>query len=117
MQRNKRAGVPMAEDERYRILVEAITDYAVYMLDSDGIVTSWNSGAQRFKGYKPSEIIGHHFSRFYTPEDQAAGLPEKALAQRAGKASSSLKGGGCARTAAGSGSKRSSMQSAMPPEI
>ena len=80
MQRNKRAGVPMAEDERYRILVEAITDYAVYMLDSDGIVTSWNSGAQRFKGYKPSEIIGHHFSRFYTPEDQAAGLPEKALA-------------------------------------
>ena len=83
MQRNKGAGVPMAENERYRILVEAITDYAVYMLDSKGIVTSWNAGAQRFKGYTPSEIIGQHFSRFFTPEDQAAGLPEKALATTA----------------------------------
>jgi PAS domain S-box-containing protein len=80
MQRNKGAGVPMAEDERYRILVEAITDYAVYMLDSNGIVTSWNAGAQRFKGYTPSEIIGRHFSSFYTPGDREAGLPEKALA-------------------------------------
>jgi PAS domain S-box-containing protein len=80
MQRNKGASVPMAEDERYRILVEAITDYAVYMLDSNGIVTSWNAGAQRFKGYTPLEIIGQHFSRFYTPEDRDAGLPEKALA-------------------------------------
>src|SRR6185295_542496 len=79
MQRNKGAGVPMAEDERYRILVEAITDYAVYMLDSNGIVTSWNAGAQRFKGYEPAEIIGQHFSRFFTPEDREAGLPERAL--------------------------------------
>ena len=87
MQRNKGAGVPMAEDERYRILVEAITDYAVYMLDSNGIVTSWNAGAQIFKGYMPSEIIGQHLSRFYTPEERDAGLPERALetAAREGK--------------------------------
>ena len=83
MQRNKGAGVPMAEDERYRILVEGITDYAVYMLDSNGIVTSWNAGAQKFKGYTPSEIIGRHFSCFYTPEDRDAGLPERALATAA----------------------------------
>lgn len=73
----------LSDESRYRLLVEAITDYAVYMLDPDGIVTSWNSGAQRFKGYAPSEIIGQHFSRFYRPEDRAAGLPEKALATAA----------------------------------
>lgn len=87
MQRNKGVGVPMAEDERYRILVEAITDYAVYMLDSNGTVTSWNAGAQKIKGYEPAEIIGQHFSRFYTPEDRQAGLPGRALdiAAREGK--------------------------------
>ena len=52
------------ESARYRILVEAVTDYAIYMLDPGGIVSSWNAGAQRFKGYKPEEIIGQHFSRF-----------------------------------------------------
>jgi PAS domain S-box-containing protein len=68
------------EDGRYRLLVEAITDYAIYMLDPDGIVTSWNAGARRFMGYEEAEIVGQHFSRFYTEEDRAAGLPEKALA-------------------------------------
>jgi len=67
------------ESARYRILVEAITDYAVYMLDPAGIITSWNAGAQRFKGYKPEEIIGEHFSRFYTEEDRARDLPARAL--------------------------------------
>jgi PAS domain S-box-containing protein len=66
-------------DDRYRILVDAITDYAIYMLDPDGVVSSWNAGAQRFKGYEASEIIGLHFSRFYTEEDRAAGLPEHSL--------------------------------------
>jgi len=66
-------------DDRYRLLVDAITDYAIYMLDRDGFVTSWNAGAQRFKGYRPAEILGEHFSRFYTAEDRAAGLPERAL--------------------------------------
>jgi PAS domain S-box-containing protein len=67
------------DDERYRLLVEAISDYAIYLLDLDGRVTSWNPGAQRFKGYLPQEIIGQHFSRFYTAEDRAVDLPAKAL--------------------------------------
>jgi PAS domain S-box-containing protein len=68
-------------DERgYRLLVDAITDYAIYLLDADGRVASWNAGAQRFKQYTAEEILGQHFSRFYTPEDQATGLPARALA-------------------------------------
>ena len=69
----------MSDDGRYRLLVDAVTDYAIYMLDSNGIVTSWNSGAQRIKGYAPSEIIGQHFSRFHTEEDQQQGIPALAL--------------------------------------
>lgn len=61
------------------MLVDAITDYAIYMLSPDGLVTSWNAGAQRFKGYTAAEIIGEHFSRFYTPEDRESGLPARAL--------------------------------------
>jgi PAS domain S-box-containing protein len=64
---------------RYRLLVESITDYAIYMLDASGLVASWNRGAERFKGYSESEIIGQHFSRFYTDEDKAVDLPETAL--------------------------------------
>jgi PAS domain S-box-containing protein len=67
------------DDQRYRLLIDSITDYAIYMLDPDGIVSSWNAGAQRFKGYRADQIIGRHFSAFYTPEDQATGLPERAL--------------------------------------
>ena len=69
----------MSDDSRYRLLIEAVTDYAIYMLDASGIVTSWNPGAQRFKGYAPSEIIGQHFSRFYTEEDRKQGIPALAL--------------------------------------
>ncbi|MCW1407468.1 PAS domain S-box protein [Rhizobium sp. 1AS11] len=71
------------EEGRFRLLVDAITDYAIYMLNPEGIVTSWNTGAQRFKGYKPPEILGEHFSRFYLEEDRAAGLPARALATAA----------------------------------
>jgi len=67
------------EDDRYRLLVDAITDYAIYMLDPQGHVTSWNAGARRFKGYEAAEIIGRHFSQFYTAEDRASGLPATAL--------------------------------------
>ena len=67
------------ENERFRMLVDAITDYAIYMLDVDGFVSSWNAGARRFKGYEADEILGQHFSRFYTQEDQLHGLPQKAL--------------------------------------
>ncbi|MET0332821.1 MAG: PAS domain S-box protein [Rhizobacter sp.] len=69
----------MNDASRYRLLVDAVTDYAIYMLDADGTVASWNSGAQRFKGYTEAEIIGQHFSRFYTDEDRAAGVPRMAL--------------------------------------
>ena len=67
------------DDSRYRQLIEAVTDYAIYMLDPSGIVASWNPGAERFKGYAAREIIGHHFSRFYTEEDLAIDLPATAL--------------------------------------
>ena len=66
-------------EERFRLLVEGVTDYAIYMLDPDGRITSWNAGAQRFKGYTAEEIMGEHFSRFYTTEEAAAGVPERAL--------------------------------------
>jgi PAS domain S-box-containing protein len=61
------------------LLVQNVTDYAIYMLDPTGIVSSWNAGAERFKGYRAEEIIGEHFSRFYTDEDRANGLPARAL--------------------------------------
>ncbi|MGK6354061.1 PAS domain S-box protein [Sphingomonas sp. DT-207] len=69
------------------LLVQSVTDYAIYMLDPSGLVASWNPGARRFKGYAPEEIIGQHFSRFYTDEDRAADIPRIALetADREGK--------------------------------
>jgi PAS domain S-box-containing protein len=63
------------------LLVESVKDYALIMLDPDGIIVSWNAGAQRIKGYTPEEIIGSHFSRFYPPEDIAAQKPQWELAQ------------------------------------
>jgi PAS domain S-box-containing protein len=68
-----------AENERYRILVDGIIDYAIFMLDPEGRITSWNAGAQRFKGYEEREILGKHFSTFYTLEDRERGLPVHAL--------------------------------------
>lgn len=73
----------LTQDGRYRLLIEAVTDYAIYMLDPDGRVTSWNPGAQRFKGYTAPEIIGHHFSEFYVEDDRKSGLPARALATSA----------------------------------
>src|SRR3954447_4965204 len=71
---------PVSDERRFQLLVDAVKDYAIFMLDPQGIVSSWNAGAQRFKGYKAEEIIGQHFSRFYTEEDQQAGVPQQALA-------------------------------------
>jgi PAS domain S-box-containing protein len=68
-------------EERVRLLVDSVRDYAIFMLDPEGTVQSWNAGAQAIKGYEPSEIIGRHFRSFYTPEDQAAGKPERELAE------------------------------------
>ncbi|WP_375761350.1 PAS domain S-box protein [Corallococcus exercitus] len=66
-------------EERFRLLVEHVQDYAIYMLDADGRVTTWNAGAERFKQYKAEEIIGQHFSRFFPPEDVVRGKPWHAL--------------------------------------
>ena len=68
--------------ERFQLLINAVTDYAIYMLDADGYVATWNPGARRFKGYEAEEIIGHHFSTFFTEEDREAGVPAYALADR-----------------------------------
>jgi PAS domain S-box-containing protein len=69
----------LAQADRFQLLVDAVKDYAIYLLDVDGRVATWNTGAQLFKGYTADEIIGRHFSTFYTEEDRAAGLPERAL--------------------------------------
>ena len=66
-------------DLRYRLLIEAVTDYAIYSLDAGGHITSWNPGAERIKQYSSDEIIGKHFSIFYTPEDRAKGMPQFVL--------------------------------------
>ncbi len=73
----------MDSELSYRRLIDAVVDYAIFQLDPTGKVTTWNSGAQRIKGYAADEIIGQHFSRFYTEEDRAAGLPAKVLRQAA----------------------------------
>ncbi len=76
----KEAEVALRESDRqFRSLVAGVTDYALIMLDPGGTVTSWNSGAERIKGYKAEEIIGRHFSEFYTPDDRISGLPNRAL--------------------------------------
>jgi PAS domain S-box-containing protein len=69
----------LGEEVRYRLLVESVTDYAIYMLDAEGGVVSWNPGAQRLKGYTPAQILGQNFSSFYTEADRLAGLPARAL--------------------------------------
>ena len=78
---------PEVSGNRFELLVQSVTDYAIYMLSTSGTIVSWNAGARRFKGYEADEIVGQHFSRFYTPEDQAAGIPALALetAERDGR--------------------------------
>jgi PAS domain S-box-containing protein len=78
-ERRKAQQALLEAEQRFRLLVQGVTDYAIFMLDPDGMVTNWNTGAERIKGYKPEEIIGEHFSRFYTPEEAAAGVPKRAI--------------------------------------
>ncbi|MBU9421374.1 ATP-binding protein [Burkholderia gladioli] len=82
---NHRPGPPSAQDtaEQFRFLVQGVTDYAIYTLSPVGIVTSWNMGAERIKGYTREEILGRHFSCFYTAEDRANGAPDQILATAA----------------------------------
>lgn len=77
----------LESEQRFRILVQGVTDYAIFMLSPDGYVTNWNEGARRIKGYTERQIVGSHFSRFYTPEDAAAGVPMRGLdiAKREGR--------------------------------
>src|SRR4051794_651117 len=76
-----------ASEDRFRLLVQGVADYAIFMLDPNGFVTNWNAGAARIKGYTGEEIGGHHFSRFYAEEDQQRRLPQTVLetARRTGK--------------------------------
>jgi PAS domain S-box-containing protein len=73
-------------EQRHKLLIDSVTDYAIISLDLHGIITEWNRGAERIKGYRADEVIGHHFSMFYTPEDRDLGLPLNSLeeAERAG---------------------------------
>jgi PAS domain S-box-containing protein len=76
------AGRPIQELEHVRrleLLFDAVVDYALYMLDPEGTIVSWNSGARRLKGYEANEIMGESFSRFFTAEDRESGLPQRAL--------------------------------------
>ncbi len=68
-----------SSDERFSLLVSAVSEYAIFMLDPDGTIATWNGGAQRIKGYAADEIVGKHFSIFYTPEDIAGDVPARAL--------------------------------------
>jgi PAS domain S-box-containing protein len=88
MTEHRAAQLAMLESERrFRLLVQGVTDYAIFMLDPEGRVTNWNAGAERIKGYTVSEIVGQHFSTFYTPGDAEAGVPANALekARREGR--------------------------------
>ena len=69
----------LESEERFRILVEGVQDYAIIMLDPQGKIVSWNAGAERIKGYTADEIIGEDFSRFYPPEDIERGAPQEEL--------------------------------------
>jgi PAS domain S-box-containing protein len=73
----------LESERRFRHIINAVIDYAIFQLDRDGVVATWNPGAERIKGYAADEIIGQHFSRFYTEEDRAAGVPARALATAA----------------------------------
>src|SRR5215211_3792827 len=81
--RQQRPQPGMASDEQFRLLVEAVKDYAIFMLDPQGRVVSWNAGAERIKGWSSEEILGQEFTRFYEPDDIAAGLPKEMLARAA----------------------------------
>jgi len=80
---SKSPATVLGSEDSFRLLVESLKDYAIVMLDPEGHVASWNSGAERIKGYRPDEIIGKHFSCFYPPEAIKRGLPEHELAMAA----------------------------------
>lgn len=82
-ERKRAASVLYQSEEQFRLLVDSVTDYAIYMLSPSGEISNWNAGAKRIKGYDQEEVIGTHFSRFYTDADREAGVPMKALKEAA----------------------------------
>jgi PAS domain S-box-containing protein len=76
-------GAAQVTAEQFRLLVEGVKDYAIFLLDPEGRVASWNAGAERIKGYRAAEILGQHYGRFFEPHDAAAGKPGRALARAA----------------------------------
>src|SRR4051812_29968255 len=79
--RDKPGPALRVSETHLRLLVDSVREYALYLLDPSGRVSSWNAGAQRIKGYDAAEIIGEHFSTFFTPEDRADGKPERLLGE------------------------------------
>ena len=73
--------MPLIEENKYRLLVDSVIDYAIYTLDTDGAVRSWNRGAERCEGYGAEDILGAGFETFFVPEDRAEGLPAAMLAR------------------------------------
>ena len=84
IQQRQQVSEALAETEqRYELLIESVTNYAIISLDLHGIIRDWNKGAERIKGYRADEVIGRHFSMFYTPEDRDRGMPVKSLEEAA----------------------------------
>jgi PAS domain S-box-containing protein len=93
------AQAALKESERQlRLLVNSMTDYALYLLDPNGFVTTWNTGAERIEGYAADEIIGQHFSKFYTEADRSTGAPARALYAATGREDTKARDGGFERT-------------------
>ena len=105
---------PSSTASKFELLVQSVTDYAIFMLDPAGRVTSWNAGARRFKGYEADEIIGQHFSRFYTPEEQEQQSRRSRWKQPNAKGASKSKAGGSGRMAADFGQTSSSIPFVTP---
>jgi len=103
-------------EERFRLLVESVRDYAIYLIDPNGIVVTWNIGAERIKGYKAEEIVGQSFAKFYTPEDRASGSSSASWRPRGARGATRRTGGASARTARGSGRTWSSRRFAAAAE-
>ena len=82
----------LESEDRFRLLVDSVQDYAIFLLSPDGLVESWNAGAQRLKGYRPEEILGQSYARFYPPEDAARGLPATLLARAAAEGRVEIEG-------------------------
>jgi PAS domain-containing protein len=106
-------------EQRLQLLIETVTDYGIFMLDPEGRIISWNTGAQKLKGWQREEILGHHFSIFYPAEAVASGWPQEELRRAKARGRFEDEGGACARTAPGSGptwsSRRSTTRAASSP--